>query len=171
MDTNHAELAVRQTTDTLPNIPFSFLTDSKNHRETMKKLFPKMSASDFMLMWLVAGKMHVSGTEKVYLMDIAETLNLPIHQVSNIVKQLKSKGLVIWKHDGDGDRGTYIQLTESSLNAIQEQHEILHTFYQTVIEQYGEDEFIQLMRDLSRLEDVITDTLNGEDCTPEDEDV
>ncbi|MCD8145443.1 MAG: MarR family winged helix-turn-helix transcriptional regulator [Oscillospiraceae bacterium] len=151
-----------------PGIPFVFLTRGKSYRESMKKLFPNMSAADFLLMWLVAGKIQVTGGEKVYLVDIAETLQLPIHRVSNIVKELKAKGLVIWKHDGDGDKGTYIQLTEASLDVVREQHKILKSFYQDVIAQYGEENFIRLMRELSDLEEIITNTLQDEEDKPDE---
>lgn len=172
MEEKNEEQALAASAGTSPSVaaeagttvPFSFLTEkSHDHRENLKKLFPKMSASDYMLMWLVAGKMQVNGTEKVYLVDIAESLNLPIHRVSSIVKELKSKGLVVWKHDGDGDKGTYIQLTENSLQAIREQHDILQDYYHKIIDRYGEDNFIQLLGELSRLEEIMSDTLEEEE--------
>jgi DNA-binding MarR family transcriptional regulator len=103
----------------------------------------------------------------MYLTEVAQRLKLPMHTVTKIVKELKAKGLVQWKFDGTGEDGTYILLTEDSLADTMEQATILRTFYQRVIEQYGEEEFIALLGQVAKLEELITREIDKLEVEPD----
>ena len=49
---------------------------------------------------------------KTYLSDLAERLQRPMRTISSIARNLRDKGFVIWSHDGDGEQGTYVTITE-----------------------------------------------------------
>ena len=93
--------------------------------------------------------------QKIYLEDIAQGLNLPIGVVSKIVRTLKEKNFVTWKHDGIGEDGTYIQLTEKGMHSFTEQQEILKDFYKNVIEQFGTERFVSFLEQIIEFEEII----------------
>ena len=76
-------------------------------------------------------------------------------KVSKIVKELQDRGLVKWKHDGAGENGTYIVITENGISSAIEQQKILENFYKSIIEQYGEERFINLLGQIAELEEVM----------------
>ena len=84
------------------------------NRVDMHKLFQNMSSIDYSIVWILSR--HMEGKEenkKLYLKEISEQLKLPIPKVSKLVQSLQDKGLVYWRHDGKGEEGTYIQITEA----------------------------------------------------------
>ncbi len=125
------------------------------NRSTIQKVFQEMSSSEYVLMWLLFKHAKDTGSEKIYLKDLAQSLNLPMGQVSNIARDLQRKGFVLWTHDGDGQEGTYLQLTDSSRDSAQAQQALLTDFNQRVMKAFGEEEFIQLLGQIARLESIM----------------
>jgi DNA-binding MarR family transcriptional regulator len=147
--------------------PLANIIQTHRQRLDHKKLFQKMSSADFVFMWMFTWHTRQSGADRLYLTDIAQQLKLPMHTVTKIVKELKSKGLVQWKFDGTGEEGTYILLTEHSQADTMEQEEILRAFYRRVIQQYGETEFISLLGQLAKLEELINRELEKLEVEPD----
>lgn len=128
----------------------------KTGREYTKKLFQKMSTADYVAMWILSRSMENEvGDSKIYLEDIARTLKLSMGKVSKIVKELQERGLVKWKHDGAGEEGTYIVITENGISSVKKQQKILEKFYKTVIEEYGEEQFVRLLGQIAELEEIM----------------
>jgi len=91
---------------------------------------------------------------QVYLKDIARQMEVTISQASRIAGLLRDKGLVIWSHEGDGDKGTYLKLTESGIMKLHSQEEILEKYYKTIIDQFGLDrlnEWLLLTQELDNI--------------------
>ena len=134
------------------------------HRYLMNKghvqsLFTVLSQSEYITLHSIT---KVSPDEKypfqkTYLKDLADKMELSIHSVSKLVRELKERGLVIWTHDGDGSEGTYITLTESGADLMQRQEEILSEYYGGVIEKFGYDEARSLLKRLSDLEKIMNE--------------
>lgn len=135
----------------------------KHHSEKIDygKIFRKMSTTDFVFMWMFTQHIQTTGEDRMYLTEIANRLKLPMRKVTKIVKELKDKGLVQWKFDGTGEEGTYILFTERSVASTQEQEEILKEFYHRVIVSFGEERFIRLLGEMSSLEAVISEEIDG----------
>lgn len=96
---------------------------------------------------------------KTYLKDLSDQMQLSIRQTSKIVAALRDRGLVTWAHDGDGTDGTYVVITETGTQHIHQQEEQLRTFYGRVIEKYGTENMIRLLRMMKELETVISSEL------------
>lgn len=118
------------------------------------KLFQTMDSADFMLM-LILARHSQADQKKIYMKDLAEETKLPLRRVSDIARTLASQEWVSWKFDGNGDEGTYLEITESGLDVTKKQKESLETFYQKVIDKFGQDRFIQMMKDISDLEEIM----------------
>ncbi|WP_320611977.1 hypothetical protein [Evtepia sp.] len=134
-------------------LPYSATSLFKN--PSIQSLFQKMSSDEYVLMWLFSKYTKDTGNEKIYLKNIAKRLNLPMHKVSKIVRRLQEKDFVRWTHDGIGEEGTYIQLTDTSITSAQEQKQLLWQYDQRVVEAYGEEAFIHLLGEISRLEEIM----------------
>lgn len=129
-------------------------------RENKEKLFQKMSAADYMTMWMLAKMLEQPDAEqKMYLSDIADRLRLPMEKVSKMAKELQERNLVKWEHDGNGEEGTYILITENGLHMAAEQSHILEEFYRNVIKKFGEEKFVDLLRQIAHLEEVMSEEI------------
>ena len=98
---------------------------------------------------------HLNDGDRVYLKDISEDMELPISRMSEIAGKLRDKGLIIWEHDGDGNDGTYVRITDSGYELVRSQDKKLRNYYGKVIEEYGEENMIELLKMMKRLEKVI----------------
>lgn len=123
--------------------------------QTIQHLFQTLSPADYVLMWMMAKHTHDTGNEKFYLKDLAQELRLPMPQVSKIAKNLQSKGLVLWTHDGLGQEGTYLQLTESAMDCALEQRQRLSDFIHRVVDEFGQEKFVRLLGDIVQLEEIM----------------
>lgn len=132
-------------------------------RVNMRKLFQNMSIADYTAIWTLSKHIEEEEHPKIYLKDISEKLKLPMPRVSAMARGLQEKGLVHWKHDGKGEKGTYIQITENGLQQAKEQQERIKEFYQTVIEQFGKERFIRLLQEMGELEEIMSQEMEKRD--------
>lgn len=93
---------------------------------------------------------------RAYLKDLADKLHMTMRQVSNMAGKLRDAGYVIWSHDGDGSEGTYVTLTESGQNIVKNQEELLKSFYGNVIDKFGKDNLLQMLRLMKQLETIMS---------------
>lgn len=91
-------------------------------------------------------------TDKIYLKEISSTLNVTIPRASKLVQELNGKGLVLWEHD---KHGTYITFPARTIKIMNEQQELLITYFTKVIEKIGEEEFISIMENMKKLESIM----------------
>ena len=75
-------------------------------------------------------------------------------KVSAIARSLQNKGLVRWTHDGNGEEGTYILLTDTAVTSVQAHRQTLRAYHQRVVAAYGEEKFLHLLGEIARLEEV-----------------
>ena len=125
-----------------------------------QKLFHKVSVIDYAVMWFLADKARQADeNQKFYLKELAATSGVPMHIITEMVRILRDKGLVSWKHDGSGEEGTYIQVTSSGVRAVMEQRDILKDFQKNVIEKFGNERFLNLLHEMSEFEDIMNNEI------------
>lgn len=116
----------------------------------------KENASDeYALIWLLSKHTKDSGSEKIYLKDMVKELNLPLPKVTAIARSLQGKGLVRWTHDGNGEDGTYILLTDTALTSVQTHRQTLRKYHQRVVSAFGEERFLHLLSEIAQLEEIL----------------
>ena len=93
---------------------------------------------------------------RAYLRDLADKLHMTMRQISNMAGKLRDAGFVLWSHDGDGSEGTYVTITESGQSIIKNQEEILKAYYGHVIDKFGKDNLLQLLKLMKQLETVMS---------------
>lgn len=130
---------------------------------SVQKLFDKMTAADYVALCMLLREPddadEPQAERKIYLASIADTLKISMAKVSRLVRTLQERGLVVWKHDGNGEDGTYIILTDKGLHSAEEQQEKLKHFYADVIEKFGKDRFVVLLAQLKELEDIMSEEM------------
>ncbi len=130
-------------------------------RVDLKSLFKDISILDYNAMQSILGiNQKKEESEKIYLRDLADELKIPISTASKMIGELQDNGMVRWKHDGKGEKGTYIIITEKGEEVVKKQHEVLMMFYGEVIERFGKDDFLKMLEMISRLENVMLEEID-----------
>lgn len=92
---------------------------------------------------------------KTYLKDLAEKMQLTIRQTSKLVNGLNEQGIIKWSHDGDGNEGTYVTITEEGEKLLEKQQAVFKEFFGNVIEKFGKDNLLELLNLMKQLETVM----------------
>lgn len=98
---------------------------------------------------------------KTYLTDLAERLQRPMRVITNLARSLRDKGLVIWKHDGDGEQGTYVVITDDGRTIAEEHQQVARDFYGRVIQKFGKNNLIKMLDLMKQLDTVMTAELEN----------
>ena len=106
--------------------------DKLFHSPALRHLFQENASDEYALIWLLSKHTKDTGSEKIYLKDIVRELNLPMPKVSAIARSLQNKGLVRWTHDGNGEEGTYILLTDTAVTSVQAHRQTLRAYHPRV---------------------------------------
>lgn len=152
--------------NSMPSVVFGSKQLEKLPRRkiNIQKLFHKISVSDYAVMWFLSSNAECAdGESRFYLKDLAQTSGISMQVITKMVRMLEEKGLVSWKHDGCGENGTYIQITEAGIQAVTEQQDILKGFRVNVIEQFGDKRFLKLLGEMSVLEEIMNREIEKED--------
>ena len=129
--------------------------DTLFHSPALRHLFQENASDEYALIWLLSKHTKDTGSEKIYLKDIVRELNLPMPKVSAIARSLQNKGLVRWTHDGNGEEGTYILLTDTAVTSVQAHRQTLRAYHQRVVAAYGEEKFLHLLGEIAQLEEIM----------------
>lgn len=127
----------------------------------VKKLFSGISVLDYNAMQAILrfNEKKENVSDRIYLRELSEELKIPISKVSQMIGRLQENGMVRWKHEGKGEQGTYIEITDRGVETVRKQQDILKNFYGTVVTRYGVDKFVQMLDMVTELEDIMTDEL------------
>lgn len=83
--------------------------------------------------------------DRIYLRDVSQILGLTSRNTAAIIGALRDKGLVTWKHDGDGSEGTYAVITDEGRTLMATRKSISEDYFSRVIARFGEDNMAQLL--------------------------
>lgn len=127
----------------------------------VKKLFSEITVLNYNAMQSILkfNKKKENVNDRIYLRELSEELKIPISRVSKMISELQDNGMVRWKHEGKGEQGTYIEITDRGIAAVKKQQDILKSFYGTIVNRYGTDKFVQMLDMVKELEDIMTEEL------------
>ena len=106
-------------------------------------------------------------SDRIYLSEISEKLNLPIRKTSKLIREMSGKNLISWDHDGDGKDGTYVTITERGKTVFAETDSKLKDFYTRVLQKFGKDKIIQLLQLMKEFDSVMRTELEQMEETNE----
>ena len=124
-----------------------------------RRHFKELNTPEYVALHIIEDSVSAddAASGKAYLRDIAEKMQIPVRRAGKLAGELRDRGLVRWLHDGDGDEGTYVVITDAGLRLMENQEKRFRAYYGRVIEKYGRDEMIRLLGMMKRLEDVMRD--------------
>ena len=134
-----------------------------NELTLRRYLFNKIKAShlineaDYIVLHIIqdTGKEQEIYEGKTYLKDLSEKMQITIRQASKLVSRLNEQGFVKWSHDGDGNEGTYVTITDQGIKLLEQQQAIFKEYYGNVIEKFGRDNLIELLNLMKQLETIM----------------
>ena len=117
------------------------------NREQIFQFLNELSMQEYVALHIMEDNEDGMPSEeaRTYLQDLTERMNLTVRKTSTMVKQLKERGLVNWKHDGDGSEGTYVVLTDMGKEMLRSQEELMTDYFSNVIVEFGVDRVIELL--------------------------
>lgn len=127
------------------------------NRAQVPHLFSELTISEYVALHSIAKVTsdQSDSSERTYLKDLADYLEMPIHRASDMVGKLKERGFVIWSHSGSGSDGTYVIITDSGMQAMHRQEDILIAYFSRVIERFGQANLIHLLQQMKALEKIM----------------
>ena len=116
-----------------------------------------LNEADYILLHIImeTAREHEIYEGKTYLKDLSEKMMLTIRQTSKLISKLKERGLVKWSHDGDGNEGTYVTITDEGRKLMEQQQSVYKEYYGNVINKFGKDNLIELLNLMKQLETVM----------------
>lgn len=92
---------------------------------------------------------------KIYLKELAENMRLTIRQTSKMASNLRDRGLITWSHDGNGNEGTYLSLTDSGQKLMEENQKMIKDYFGRVIEKFGNENLVELLQLMKQLDAIM----------------
>lgn len=132
------------------------------NRDRMSTLFKDIDAGEYLALSIIHSQRDNIYGGKTYLKDICEKLQIPMRRCSNMMRNLKNRGFIVWTHDGDGRDGTYAYLTDTGTRVYLEQRKAIRAYVASVVEKFGEKNLVEFLGLAKQLE-----TIMG---TPDDDD-
>ncbi|MGN0436862.1 MAG: MarR family winged helix-turn-helix transcriptional regulator [Wujia sp.] len=140
------------------------------NREYRREGLMKMSIPEYIALQYIAleEKSNIySG--RTYLKDLADKLQMTMRQTSKMVEKLRDAGYVVWSHDGNGSEGTYVTITESGQNMLNNQEELFKKYYGKVFEKFGKNNLIQLLQLMKQLETIMSSEMENLEVNKNDD--
>ena len=127
-------------------------------RGKVRSLFKDIRIPEYIALYSIAQNSDNASIygERTYLQELSEKMQLSMRQTSKMVGDLRDRGFVTWSHDGNGKDGTYVTITESGKQLLEEQEVIVKDFYERVIDSFGKENLIHLLHLMKELETVMT---------------
>lgn len=137
---------------------------NNNH---IRQYFKELNIPEYIALNIISETSADEGSNsgKTYLKDLSDKMQVPMRKISKIISTLRDRGLVNWSFDGIGDEGTYVVVTELGNKLIADQEQTLRDYYGRVIEQYGTDNMVQLLKLMKQLEVIMSSELKETEVT------
>lgn len=141
------------------------------NRDQIWKHLSGLSMSEYIAMHRIKelGQASEIYSGKIYLKELAENMRLTMRQTSKMAGSLRDRGLISWSHDGNGNEGTYLSITETGQKLLEESQEIIKNYYGRVIEKFGKDNLIQLLQLMKQLDTIMQGELEEMEAEPDDD--
>ena len=126
--------------------------------------FADMSMSEYLMLREIADADEDGLYEgKTYLKDLSSALSQTIRKTAKTVRKLRDRGLLFWEHDGDGEDGTYVLITEDGRRLLESREEQVRDFFSRVVDNFGREDTKKLLHMLKEFETVMSAELEEEE--------
>ena len=142
------------------------------NRVSVGKYFRSMTVPEYLVLCMAAEPelLENGDSQKIYLADIAERMQMQVRQTSALIRKLRDKGMINWTHDGNGSEGTYVQITDLGRKKAEEQEKILIDYYRNVIGKFGKGNIVHLLQMMDELDSIMSEEISVDKEGGKDED-
>ena len=141
-------------------------------KDDAKYMFKDINIAEYIVLHYMCEQIEKDSiySDKIYLSEISEKLNLPIRKTSKLIREMNGKSLIDWDHDGDGKDGTYVTITEHGMKVFEETDSKLREFYTRILQKFGKEKIVQLLQLMKEFDSVMrTELEQMEDNNETDE--
>ena len=127
------------------------------NRDQIWKHFSSLSMSEYIVLNRISELERTSEIYpgKIYLKELAENMRLTIRQMSKMAGNLRDRGLITWSHDGNGNEGTYLSITDSGQKLLEENQKMIKDYFGRVIEKFGNENLVELLQLMKQLDTIM----------------
>ena len=111
-----------------------------------------LSVLAYVALFYIEEETRLDDQDKVFVRDLSDHLTISMMETAKIVDELQEQELVDRAYEGDGSEGTYVYLTEHGKAACNKQRCAVVKKYRHVVEQFGKDRLVELLRMLEDLD-------------------
>ena len=117
-------------------------------KDDARSMFKDINIAEYIALHFMCEQIESDSiySDRIYLSEISEKLNLPIRKTSKLIREMSGKNLINWDHDGDGKDGTYVTITEHGKSVFEGTDSKLRDFYSSVLRKFGKEKLIQLLQ-------------------------
>ncbi|MGN0634077.1 MAG: MarR family transcriptional regulator [Oscillospiraceae bacterium] len=141
-------------------------------RDDAKFMFRNINIAEYIVLHYMCEQKEKDSiySDKIYLCEISEKLDLPIRKTSKLIREMNGKNLVKWDHDGNGKDGTYVTITEHGMKVFDETDGKLRAFYSRILQKLGKEKIVSLLQLMKEFDSVMrTELEQMEDNNETDE--
>ncbi len=91
---------------------------------------------------------------RVYLVNLANEMNVPISEISKAVTHLQDRNYVIWRTDESG-RMTYVEITETARARMQAQEKRINRMREKIIEEIPEEDITTTINTMEKVAEMV----------------
>ncbi|MDD6188943.1 MAG: MarR family winged helix-turn-helix transcriptional regulator [Clostridiales bacterium] len=126
-------------------------------KDDAKYMFKDINIAEYIVLHYMCEQKEKDSiySDKIYLSEISEKLNLPIRKTSKLIREMNGKNLVEWDHDGNGKDGTYVTITEHGMKVFEETDGRLREFYTRILEKLGKEKVVELLQLMKEFDSVM----------------
>ena len=138
-------------------------------KDDAKSIFKDINIAEYIALHFMCEQIESDSiySDRIYLSEISEKLNLPIRKTSKLIREMSGQNLINWDHDGDGKDGTYVTITERGKTVFSQTDSRLKAFYSEVLQKFGKDKIIQLLQLMKEFDSVMRTELEQMEETNE----
>ena len=120
----------------------------------VEQVFHLMDRIDYLFLHYIRDKAADSENGGVYLAELAEGLQMQMPGVSREISKLQERGYIKWLMGEERNR-TYVELTQKSIDRLEQQRQYLRKVYEKITEELGEAETAALVKSLHRVAEIV----------------
>ncbi|MCD7956808.1 MAG: MarR family transcriptional regulator [Lachnospiraceae bacterium] len=91
---------------------------------------------------------------KVYLSELAETMNLKMPEISKTIGHLEEKGYLQWETDTKIGK-TYVILSDNALEVMDREYKQMKDCYERIVEEIDADELKGMVQTLKKIREIM----------------
>lgn len=120
------------------------------------RVFNTVDRADYAVLHAIAQCQSASRpTNRAYLYQLSEQMNLPIPSISRAIRRLQEKGYVTWKTDDELGR-TYVKLTGIAAELMQDMKNSLRDYCVEIVNTVDSKDLETTLRTVKQISDIIS---------------